>query len=519
MAFHNLQKTKSLKVLGGLLLFFVVLEIGFSALLYFFPHAHKIPSAVRLNTWTCLFLLFVCGIQFLMNDSLFHVITIFFKWFKKSSKAFKVHFLAAFTILCIAMYLSTGTLSPYANTVNFPPDYPLVDPACHYLFNGDYYQFSALFRLLDGKPRSTWTHSPVLHRILYNAFAYPFMKIFEHDLGGLITNFFLMAIAFISFGLFALRTTGENGAIAGMWLLALYPGITYYCGQPFLYAFIVPGCLWLYMLLWKLNKYTSMSNVWITSLGMGFLFLGYDLLIFFGTAAFLLLAFRKKFVQVPVMVLGMFAFPALWWCVAHYGLRASFAGENSRAYSVILQSYFQPVNFPQWLELLKKLPENLMYNYFFSSFLFLPLLFIISLIVGACVRQKLLTLPEYCLFASVALVFLFNNCAPPYDFRWQMRGTWIARLYQPLFVVLLFSCARLFQAFSARKLSRPLAVMMTLLLALTVFGNGMVALGPALNDPWGISSGVYWNFYKHSPPQTMKMNLSKYGRRPWGFCR
>jgi hypothetical protein len=79
----------------------------------------------------------------------------------------------------------------------------------------------------------------------------PLMKIFGHDPGGIITNSLLTVLTFLSFALCALRTSGEAGAMAGLWLLAAYPGITYYAGQPFLYALIVPGCLWLSLLLWQ----------------------------------------------------------------------------------------------------------------------------------------------------------------------------------------------------------------------------------------------------------------------------
>ncbi len=104
------------------------------------------------------------------------------------------------------------------------------------------------------EPREAWNFSVLLRRILYNILAYPLMKLCGHDLGGIITNLLLTWIAFITFTLFILRTIGIQGAIAGMWLLALYPGITYYVGQPFLYAFIVPGSLWSYMLLWLLES-------------------------------------------------------------------------------------------------------------------------------------------------------------------------------------------------------------------------------------------------------------------------
>jgi hypothetical protein len=519
MAFHNPQKIKSIKTLAGLFMFFIILEIGLCGLFHFYPSLHKIESTIRLNAWMCLFLLSLCVIQFFLNDSLPHIMTLYFQWFKKSSRLFKIHFLAAGMVLCIVMYLSTGTLSPYANTVDFPPDYPLVKPPCQYLFNGDYYEFSALYSLLDGKHRSAWTYSMFLRRILYNALAYPFMKIFEHDLGGLIFNFLLTSLAFLSLALFSLRTNGEYGAIAGMWLLALYPGVTYYSGQPFLYAFIVPGCLWLYMLLWKLDRYSSIGSVWIASLGMGILFLGYDFLSFFGPAALLVLLLKKKYVQVPVLVSGMLVCTVLWWCAVHFGLKVSSSNENSSIYSIILKSYFPPVDYSRWLELLKKLPENLLYNFFFSSFFFLPVLFIAGCIICLCTRRKLLTFPETCLLACIALVFFFNNCAPPYDYKWQMRGTWIARLYQPMFVALLFCCMRFFQAIAVQKRSRSLTVVTIALLTASVLGNGLVVLGPALDDPVGVSSWVYWNFYKHSPRQTMRMNLAKYGRRPWGVCR
>ncbi len=369
-----------------------------------------------------------------------------FFYFQKTSLRFKVHFFCSLTVLSAAIYLSTGTLSPYANTFILPPEYhfPFVEPECHYLYNGDYKYFVPLFFLLDGKPKQTWESSVVLRRILYNIIAYPFMKIFEHDLGGIITNFLLTVLAFSSFALFSLRTSGEAGAIAGLWLLAVYPGIAYYAGQPFVYSLIVPGCLWLYMLLWKLDKDMCARSVWIVSIGMGLLFAGYDFMTYFGPAAVMMLLVRKQYRRIPAALCGMLLFVGLWWVVLHYCLGSSFSSINTDMYGNVPDSYFNPAPFEQWVETIKKLPENLIANFFFSCFLFLPILFIIA----ACIAQVRLTLPEICVLVSIGLVFLLINCPPPRGV-WWMGGNWIARIYQPIFVVLLFYLTRVFQELTA----------------------------------------------------------------------
>ncbi len=458
------------------------------------------------------------------------------------SLSFKIHFFVSLFVLIIVMYCSTGTLSPYANTVDFPPDYPLVEPKCHYLFNGDYYQLAALYYLLKGKPKQSWEYTMHLRRILYNFIAYPFMRLFQHDLGGLIANFILTILAFISFAQFTLKTTGESGSIAGMWLLALFPGISYYVGQPFLYSLIVPSCLWMYMLLWKLDHCTAMPPgrystppiplqikkapdyasarfVFIICLCIGLFFLAYDFIVFILPATVFVLAARRRYAVIPLAIAAMLLFTALWWCIVHFNLGTSFSSQNTVFYTNVVQSYFAPLDLARWFDLLDKVPEILVSNFLFSCFFFLPMLFLFSLLLGYYKRRVRLKVFETCLLISIALVFLFNNCAPPYDKPWQMRGDWIARLYEPMFVVMLFYCVRVFQdRFSAKK-GLIGKLLMTIALFIAIAGNGTVAFGPILNDPTGISSTIYWRFYKHAPKETMEKNLAIYGRRPWGFCR
>jgi hypothetical protein len=507
------------RVVVMVFVFFIALELILLGFIQFcasesWAMSRGIITVFRLNTWMCLFLLFLCFIQAAVDQSLLHTAQGLYQCFKGSSVRFKSHFFTALTVLIAAIYLSTGTLSPYANTINAPPDYPLVEPECHYLLNGDYEYFVALFFLLDGKPKHTWESSIVLRRILYNIIAYPVMKLFEHDLGGIIANLLLTVLAFFSFALFSLRTSGEAGTIAGLWLLAVFPGITYYSGQPFLYALIVPGCLWLYMLLWKLDKDMSTRCVWIVSMGMGLLFTGYDFMAFFGFAALMMLVVRKKYHQIPAALFGMLFFSALWLVVLRYCLGSLLSNNNSDIYGNILRSYFQPASFDLWVGLIKKLPASFVANFFYSCFIFLPMLFIIS----ACVYKRRLILPETCVLFSIGLVFLFINCSPPRRPEW-MSGTWIARLYSPMFVVLLFYLTRVFQDVSNPQQGQHRKWFLNGLLVVTVLANAAVAFGPALNDPAGFSSMVYHEFYTHGSPKAMKYNLSTYGRRPWGFCR
>ncbi len=518
---HTLRQLRSKRAVSWAFVFFIVLEIGLFVFVRYCLNDSSVfyqasRAAFQLNTWLCALLLFLCLIQVAVRQSLLHTVERLLLVFSESSLRFKIHFFSALAVLSAAMYLSTGTLSPYAiTTVINPPYYPTVEPECHYLFNGDYEHFVALFFLVDGKPKHAWESSIVLRRILYNIIVYPFMKICGHDLGGIISNFFLTVLAFFSFAVFSLRTSGEAGTIAGLWLLALFPEITYYAGQPFLYALIVPGYVWLYMLLWKLDKDMSARSVWIVSIAMGLLFTGYDFMVYFGPAAIIMLMVRKKYLQVPAALFGMLFFIALWWVVLRYCLDSSFSSINSQTYGDILRSYFQPAPLEQWFGLIKKLPERLFANFFFSCFVFLPTLFIIA----ACLYKRRLTLPETCLLVSVGAVFLFINCSPPRLAEW-MSGTWIARLYAPMFVVFLFYLTRVFQEANTSPTRQYRKWFLNGLLVLAVSGNAVVAFGPALNDPAGISSEIYWRFYKHSwSAEPMKINLTEYGRRPWGFCR
>jgi hypothetical protein len=99
-----------------------------------------------------------------------------------------------------------------------------------------------------------------------------------------------------------------------------------------------------------------------------------------------------------------------------------------------------------------------------------------------------------------------------------MRGDWLARLYEPVFVVYLIYITASVQILTLDK-STFKKQLMTISIICCLLGNAFVISGPVLNDPLNISSNIYWNFYKHYQPENMQINLETFGKRPIGFCR
>jgi hypothetical protein len=223
------------------------------------------------------------------------------------------------------------------------------------------------------------------------------------------------------------------------------------------------------------------------------------------------LLWRRRWAELPPAILGMALAPVaslLWLKLAFH---APLSNGNTAIYGMVLRSYLHPPPLALWLRGLADFPWALLANFLFSNMVFLPVLF---LAVVAITRQRP-TLVEGAVMAAVAAVFLFNNLAPPYEGRWQMRGDFIPRLYQPIFVALLVYCARAIGGSDA--LPRPKRILLVALTALAVLGNASVAFGPIAHVPW--AGTVYQAFYQHSPPGTLEENLARYGRRPLGFCR
>lgn len=421
---------------------------------------------------------------------------------------FTISFVAALGTLLLALWCSSGTMGGYAASHHTPH---VLEP-CRYLHNLDYSHFVATFLFLDGADPSTWSFSFYLRRILYPLAAYPLMKLLGYEWGGFITNLFIHAASFSIFVFFLRRRYGERAALTGMWLTSTYPGIAYWGGLPYAHSTIVPCSLVLFVLLWKLDEAVGQLRSGLYALSMGLLFLAYDLMPFFGAAACLLLLWRRAWIRLLVS-LCLLPLPsiAVNLILQHvYGVNPS--NPNSNSYSIVINSYLTGLQWDSWLPILRDVPRLFAVIYLDSNFLFLPLLFIALLLLNLIAPRLWLNRVESTLLLAVLAVFLINNLAPPYS-GWQMRGDWIARIYQPVVVVFLSFASRLS---AAPDLNRHMRVWIGLFVALTVLGNAAITFGSILG--LGIADYTYYRFYRHSTPTALSENMQKFGRRPLGFC-
>jgi hypothetical protein len=420
--------------------------------------------------------------------------------------SFRAHLIAASGVLVLAIWLSSGTMAPVASTFYAP----IVSQPCHYLYNVDHPLHEAAFRMLDGQPRERWQFSIVLRRILFPLVAYPLMKLAGYEVGGFFASVLCQVAGLLALGLFLRRKHGEAAARVGVWLLATYPGITYWAALPYAYVAIVPASIALFVLLTRLDEREDLRATFLTSAAMGVLFTAYDLAPFFGVAALLVLLRRRRLRALPVAVAGLALAPVISLVVLALVFHVGWTNTNTDLYGVIARAYLHPPPLGAWLRSVSDLLPVLATNYFHGNLIFLPLLFL----VVALVARRRPSLPEGALLLAGLAVFLFNNLAPPYEGRWQMRGDFIPRLYQPVFVALLVYCARVVAAGPPPEPTKALFLNVAVVLA--CLGNASIAFGPIAHVPW--AGHAYHRFYMHSGPDVMDDALARYGRRPLGFC-
>lgn len=409
-------------------------------------------------------------------------------------------------LLTLAVWLSSGTMAPYASTYAFST----ATRPCGYLVNIDQPHHEAVYQMLDGQPRARWEKSVVLRRLLFPLFAYPFMKVGGYLAGGFVASLLCQLGGLLALALHLRRRNGEAAAVAGSWLYATYPGITYWAGLPYAYVAIVPASIALYILLVRLDEERRPVATAGLAGAMGLLFTAYDLAAFFGVAALFLLLARRRYREVPLAVAAMAVAPLASLLLLKLVFGAPLANPNTAIYGVVFHAYLHPPGLAVWLRSVVDLPLVLLENFLFSNMLFLPLGFL----VVAALTARRLAAGEAALAAAVAVVFLFNNLAPPYEGRWQMRGDFIPRLYQPIFVTLLVYCARTLSDWRSLPGARGRLVRAVALFVLA--GNATIVFGPVARIPW--AGTIYHLFYRHSPASTMDENLARYGRRPLGFC-
>ncbi len=423
------------------------------------------------------------------------------------------HFPAALTVFALGLYFTTGTLTPYAIT-----SLPRAEPPYGYLYNTDHPHFATLYKFLDGQPPSTWDGAILFRRILYPVLAYPFMKLMGFELGGTAAGLVINLAAFMLFVRFLHRQIGARGATLAAWILALYPGASYWSGLPYMYTMIVPCSLLLTVALWCLRARDGWPRLVLVSLLMGTGYLAYDLLPVFLPASLLVLAARRRWLALPVSAALQLLPLAVWlWVIAHV-LKQNLANSNTDSISAIVNAYLHPTNLPLWKIFAQPVPDIALDVFFASNFIFPPLLFLVLLALNCATSRIALTSVEAALVAATVFLFLFINLAPPYNSGWVLRGNWISRLYQPVFPVLLLFAARWREALPALGLrARGLLLAGCLGYALCC---GLIVFGPALRDPLHFAEEAYYRFYDLSigtGRYNLDRNLREYGMRPLGF--
>ncbi len=435
----------------------------------------------------------------------------FSKIFRFQTLALRNWLYVCFVVLLVQMYLNTGTLSAYAATMEKPTVYG------GYYVNYDWPQYVANYKFIIGADHQEWERGVVLRRQLMYVIGYPFLKIFGFFLGSMITILFVLLGALFFFFKFIENEFGEKATKVAMVLLCTYSGIMYWIGSPFVQNLIVPLCLGIYYLLFRMRHGSFNFNVKAVFI-IGILFTGYDLLPLFAPGVLLFVLSNKTFRVKQRLVLFFISIIAIvlppllirYWLLCR-GADLSYG--NDETYRIIIHAYFNILNqLPTWWARVTLIPGALIHCFFDSNFYALPILFLACWIPARFLLKFKMNLVERCMLVSVLILFLFNNMTPPYQGEWQMWGDWIARIYQAVYIVYVMYIVRL-SAFIDQK--RRASQIFTTLLVLTLFFNVLLNTGGLYASSF--TSFVYSKFYKHGSPKSYQLNLNYYGARPLGF--
>lgn len=410
-------------------------------------------------------------------------------------------------VFTAGLYCNTGTLAPYAVT-----HVPEVDPATGRLSHIDEPATRALLDFAEGRDRAAWSDSIYLRRILYAVLIRPFVQGFGFETGAIVGQLFWNVLAVWAWLEWIRRRRGGQTAGAAAWLIALYPGAAYWAGLPQVQALIIPGVLGLIVLLHEIEQ-APPARLILLSIGMGMIYLAYDFAAFFIPASLLLLCQRSPRLGLLSVVLQVLPL-GLWIVWLTRGLGMPLANESTGIYATVLHAYAHPGEMASWARLVAQLPEILGDVFFGACFLFLPALFLGILALRTRVTAPVLTRAEWALLAGIGAVFFFSNLAPDYQATWPMRGNWIARIYEPLFVILIGSVTRWWG--SEPDLRRRQAGLA--LIAMTCALNALVVFGPILGNPRQVSERAFYAFYNHSENHLIyRINLHRFGAHPLGF--
>jgi hypothetical protein len=422
--------------------------------------------------------------------------------------------IAAFLLVGLtvgSVWLGSGSISPYASTYSHAES-----DECGYLYNIDHWHFLNTFQMLNGDPKHIWAGSVVLRRVLYPIIAYPFMTHWGFNLGGFITNLAIAGLTSLVLIISLFKRFGERAAIVGGLLFATYPGLTYFGGLPYSYFFIAPATVFAFTTLHWLADSPTMVRSLGTGMFLGILATGYDLLPFFLPTSLIILLSRRRVLPLLPLALTMLAPMAfvLWYQTEVMGLSVS--NSNSKIYASIADAIRNPTKerYTEWLGLITQTPGIFLHNFTFSAFAALPVAFCLAYLSSRWTLRAKLSTPEWSFLVVAGGLWIFNNFAPPYP-GWQMRGTWIARIYQPVFIVYIFYLARVSALTSKKHIAS--AIVLLIAVACALFQEFVVA--SPIFGMYRVAGQVYHEFYQHAPVESFATHMNACGARPRGFCK
>lgn len=425
-------------------------------------------------------------------------------------------------VVGLVIYMNTGSLVP----VNL--FYPLsIDPSLPSTVNIDNKFHYAVYQLVDGHGQDV--HAPynmLFRRVLFTWLAYPCMKAIGFVAGGIFCSITLNVVGLVGFSAYVARRWGTKAGNIAALLLCTYPGYAYFCGLPYCYSIIYPATLVSAACMFEIERSTKTFQSLLLGLLIGVACLGYDLVCFFLPATVLMLLLKKRFVQ-AALAGGSIVFPLALWCLFLYTRVGPdcLVNSNTSPFANTLMAWSQIVRPEVAAHVVANIPVTLgvmVHTFFWSTFLFLPALFVVSLATNAATKTTTITKSELSFMFCCAGIFLFSTLAPDYlssGFagqglsEWQAKGGWTIRLYQPIFAVLILFIARFLsnlQPTAARKLCLSF-------FAAYLVGTFLTSFGAFLNNPVGLAGKVFYEFFPGGSTARFNWNLSTYGRLPIGF--
>ncbi len=444
----------------------------------------------------------------------------------KTQSKQKAIFLSGITIAALLLfaniYFSTGSLTPYNLFGN-----AIVLENVPFFTNSDHPLHQSIFAFIDCQEPAS---KMLLRRILFTGASYPLMKAWGYELGGVISSFILNVSALVLFSVYYRKKYGYKAGLLAAFLLAVFPGFAYYASLPYVYSFVLPGALAMIVLLNELGTAKKSKEVILLCLGLGCLNLGYDLLVFFAPAACLLLLSQKRLKHCILAAIGCLL-PTIAWCfvLSMIAGKDAVINENTSAYANAIAAYAllkEPAVLQATLNTLPQVFSSVMRVFFTSAFYILPLTFAVVFAAGLIINKRriLLSRAELFILLSALAIFLFSNCAPDFHSSgfvssksadWQLKGEAMARLYLPVFVVYISYLTRLASGLSS--ISVSFKAFFVVAVFFCILANSLICFGPILNNPFGIASRVYHDFYEHAPEPAMQRSLEIFGRKPLGF--